>query len=357
MPDTSHSDIVPAATGKVLDRIRGLLYGLAVGDSLGNTTEGQTPATRRARYGEIRDYLPNRYVGGRRRGTPTDDTQMAFWTVDHLLRYRTIVPEELAAQFAAHRIFGIGSTVRRFLATYTAHPQDDWHRWGRPSAGNGALMRISPLALTPWLSAEDPTELTIRAGALTHNDPASIGSSVALMTICLELLTGSGRPGDPLWWLNRWIELSRPLEGDTVYTPRGGEFRNWSGSLWQFLDTHVREAFAADTPTVDACNRWYSGAYLLETVPSVLYILMRHGHNPEEAIIRAVNDTKDNDTVAAIVGTAVGAAHGLSRLPDRWISGLSGRITGNDDGAVQRLIDQTVRAIEDGAAAGGGHDH
>jgi len=38
------------------------------------------------------------------------------------------------------------------------------------------------------------------------------------------------------------------------------------------------------------------GAFLLETVPSVIYILMRHGNDPEESIVRAVNDTKDNDT-------------------------------------------------------------
>ncbi len=46
-----------------------------------------------------------------------------------------------------------------------------------------------------------------------------------------------------------------------------------------------------------------------------------------EAIIRAVNDTWDNDTTAAIVGAAVGALHGRSALPQRWIDGLLGRTT------------------------------
>ena len=40
---------------------------------------------------------------------------------------------------------------------------------------------------------------------------------------------------------------------------------------------------------LEACDDWYSGAYLLETVPSVLYILMRHAHDPEEAIVRAAS--------------------------------------------------------------------
>jgi ADP-ribosylglycohydrolase len=63
-------------------------------------------------------------------------------------------------------------------------------------------------------------------------------------------------------------------------------------------------------PVSDACHKWQSGAYLLETVPSVLNIIMLHADNPEEAIVRAVNDTFDNDTLAAIVGAAVGALHG-----------------------------------------------
>lgn len=91
--------------------------------------------------------------------------------------------------------------------------------------------------------------------------------------------------------------------------------------LWQLL------AMTAPPP-------WW-----LETVPSVVYLLMRHGHDPEEAIVRAVNDTKDNDTVAAIVGAAVGALHGRAALPSRWMDHLLGRTTDNDDGQVFELLE------------------
>ena len=82
----------------------------------------------------------------------------------------------------------------------------------------------------------------------------------------------------------------------------------------------------------------------------MLYILERHGHDPEEAIVRAVNDTKDNDTIAAIVGAAVGALHGLSRLPERWVRGLVGRTAEGDDGEVFRLV---ARAQERFVGPGG----
>ena len=60
----------------------------------------------------------------------------------------------------------------------------------------------------------------------------------------------------------------------------------------------------------------------------------RHGHNPEEAIVRAVNDTRDNDTVAAIVGAAIGTLHGRAKLPARWVEGLLGCTAEHDNGRV-----------------------
>jgi ADP-ribosylglycohydrolase len=89
----------------------------------------------------------------------------------------------------------------------------------------------------------------------------------------------------------------------------------------------------------EASDRWYSGAYLLETVPTVLCVLARHGGDVEEAIVRAVNDTIDNDTAGAIVGAAVGALHGRAALPERWIEGLAGRTYESDDGRVFELIE------------------
>jgi len=41
---------------------------------------------------------------------------------------------------------------------------------------------------------------------------------------------------------------------------------------------------------------------------------MCHARDPEEAIVRAVNDTKDNDTIAAIAGAGVGVLHGRNRI-------------------------------------------
>ena len=83
----------------------------------------------------------------------------------------------------------------------------------------------------------------------------------------------------------------------------------------------------------------------------MLYILSRHAFRPEEAIVRAVNDTRDNDTVGAIVGAAVGALHGASALPARWRDGLLGRTGFDDDGRVSELIDRAMNPFVPGVAA------
>lgn len=71
------------------------MLGMAIGDSLGNTSEGQLPEERSRTFGTIRDYLPNHHVKGaataatgRPKGYPTDDTQLAFWTLEQMLDSR-----------------------------------------------------------------------------------------------------------------------------------------------------------------------------------------------------------------------------------------------------------------------------
>jgi len=80
-------------------------------------------------------------------------------------------------------------------------------------------------------------------------------------------------------------------------------------------------------------------------MPCALYILARYGERPEEAIIRAVNDTKDNDTVAAIVGAAIGALHGRSGLPAHWINELSGRTGADDNWHIFELIESARQSF------------
>ena len=155
-----------------------------------------------------------------------------------------------------------------------------------------------------------------------------------------ELLTMAAPPPTD-WWVTRYVDLAAPLEGESVYEGRGAPAAHgYAGPLWRFVARQVPAALATGAGTQAACDGWFSGAYLLETVPCALFILARHGTDPAEAICRAVNDTRDNDTIAAIVGAAVGALHGEDALPEAWRRDLPGRTRADDDGALHALLDQ-----------------
>jgi ADP-ribosylglycohydrolase len=321
------------------DRVEGMMLGLAIGDALGKGSEGLIPGLRGEQHGEIRDYMRLDRPGmGDGRGYPSDDTQMAFWTLEQMIADGGFDPERVARSFCSGRIFGIGQTVTAFIRAFKDGGKP-WHQAGQPSAGNGALMRIAPMVI-PHLRSTSPDLWadTVLSTAITHNDPAAIASSVAFVNVLWRLL-GRTSPPEPEWWLDSFVWVARDLDGREEYGG-AGRWASYRGRFSEYVDERVREAYRQGLSAVEACDSWHSGAYLMETVPSALYILMRHGADPEEAIVRAVNDTVDNDTVGAIVGAAVGALHGRSALPARWVANLSGRTRESDDGQVFRLLEE-----------------
>ena len=167
----------PVLSGDAInfDRFKAMMLGLAIGDALGNTTEGLLPAQRKSRYGEIKDYLPSKHADNKSLGVPSDDSQMAFWMLEQILADGHLDMDSLAKRFATETIYGIGGTVVDFRRNYQAGRP--WHACARQGkgSGNGALMRIAPVVFphlgnpTPALWAD-----AVLATMLTHNDRAAI---------------------------------------------------------------------------------------------------------------------------------------------------------------------------------------
>ena len=85
-----------------VDRVRGCLLGLAVGDALGAPLEGLSPQQIKTHYGRVTNYVdgvlawkrkPHRW---RMPGLYTDDTQQALALCDVLLDYRRVDQDRLA---------------------------------------------------------------------------------------------------------------------------------------------------------------------------------------------------------------------------------------------------------------------
>src|SRR6516165_3590248 len=143
-----------------LDRVRGCLLGLAVGDALGAPLEGLSGQQIRTHYGRVRDYVDGVQAWKRKpyrwrmHGLYSDDTQQALALCDTLLDYHRVDPERLADLYlalmtpkgmfvGAHR--GIGKSFRQVLGELERGIPA--HLTGQSTAGIGAAMRIAPIPL------------------------------------------------------------------------------------------------------------------------------------------------------------------------------------------------------------------
>jgi len=357
------------------NRIEGMLVGVAVGDGLGHSTEWQYDAeTRHRQFGTIVDHVGSMTSSP---GRISDDTQLTFWTLERLLARGVFDFDELAECFANRRqkIVGQGkntsAALRRHADRITFGKPERHACAGDPlqdGRGNGALMRFSPIVL-PYLKRPSPdlwADATLSA-LITHGNPCSLSAVVAFTHLLWEILRRPlGSTPDPEWWLDEYVRIARDLETTPLPSPLNTDpipdyFRDFQGTLWQFVDQNVRRAWRRNISVRDACSLhgFGSRADTLQTVPSVLYILMHHADSFESSIIAAVNDTKDNDTIAAIIGALVGALHGRDRVRQKWVDGIRSQSlsvpsqSGLDDrDIIERMSREAARKFA-GSKAGG----
>ncbi len=226
-------------------KVEGMLLGLAIGDALGAPTEGALPATRRARYGEIRDFYPRTHDDLGVLGSVTDDTQLAFWTLEQLLEDGGLVPAHLADKFCSEHIYGIGNTVTEFIRKHKDQGLQ-WQLAGVDSLGNGALMRIAPIVV-PHLQFPNTSLYADAAldAMVTHNSYGNVAACVAMVNILWQLLSMHRAP-EPSWWVETYVSTARELEGQTTYRPDMPEVHDYAGPLWRFTENcvHGRSARA-----------------------------------------------------------------------------------------------------------------
>ncbi|MET0547693.1 MAG: ADP-ribosylglycohydrolase family protein [Xanthomonas sp.] len=274
------------------DRFRGCLLGLAVGDAVGTTLEFKAPGS----FAPIDDM-----VGGGpfelRPGQWTDDTSMAL-CLAHSLLYRQgfDAADQMNRYCNWYRhgylsstgvCFDIGNTVRAALERYLqggpAFSGSDDPR----AAGNGALMRLAPVAM---FYAQRPDELAERAADSSRTTHAAAEVLDASRLFAFQLraaLRGDAR-----------TQVLQPTGAPPMQTPA------------------LRALVDRDHAAVPAAQIRGTG-YVLDALSAALWCFATTD-NFADAVLRAANLGDDADTTAAICGQLAGAFYGIDGIPMAW---------------------------------------
>jgi ADP-ribosyl-[dinitrogen reductase] hydrolase len=232
----------------------------------------------------------------------TDDTQMALALAESLMARDGFDADDLWRRWQtwARGARDVGTHTREVLAEAShVGAAERVHRRNGQSAGNGSVMRNTPVALwTAEDSLESLVELAARQATLTHHDPhnaygAAIHAGMIRAGIrgedvfdaidaVLDALPSEAR--------ERWAPLLAPGWRPEIGAP--------NGAVWPCL---AQAVWAVRTATTF-----------------------------EEAVVNAVDLGRDADTVACVAGGIAGARWGVQAIPSRWTTYLNGRVAGPD---------------------------
>ncbi|HEY2364811.1 MAG TPA: ADP-ribosylglycohydrolase family protein, partial [Polyangiaceae bacterium] len=263
------------------DRIRGVLYGTAMGDALGLPFEGMTGRSIERRYAKLDCY---RMLGSI--GIVSDDTEQTALVAQSLARH----PRDRARFVRAFRFallgwflrlpWGIGWATLRACVKIAL----GFTRSGVRSAGNGAAMRA---AIVGAFFSDAPEERRAWSDALaevTHTDARATEAARFVAEVAALAMTGNPRES----LVKEALEIVHDEQ------------------LKRALERAIELALS-DVDARTAATEIGTSGFVIHSVPLATFAFMRFGHDPIEAITAAIRAGGDTDTNAAIVGAWVGA--------------------------------------------------
>ncbi|WP_165221351.1 ADP-ribosylglycohydrolase family protein [Aquisphaera insulae] len=331
-----------------IDRVRGSLLGLAVGDALGAPLEGLTAQQIRAHYGRIKNYVDGVQAWKRKpyrwrmSGLYSDDTQQALALCDVLLQHGRIDQDHLARIYldlanprgafaGAHR--GIGRSFRKVLANLEGGTPPNWS--GHPSAGIGAAMRIAPVGLYFEDRQDELYRAVLAASIMTHRDVRSLAGALAVAHGVRRMAAGEPRDASLLFWVASDVarhEAQIAVDYGEVVLSFPEHARSISRALahaetlLELPRERALQSLAEEANrhgAVPACRKATMG-FPPACIPTCFYLFLTTD-SFEEALTDVINLGGDTDTAGAILGALAGAHYGIDAIPRRWLDGLQNR--------------------------------
>jgi len=282
-----------------LNKAKGMVYGLAIGDALGRLTEFMTLAQIKSAYGQagIED-LPDPPLF-------TDDTQMSIAMAEALISAgdRDIEPimdavkdEFIKWYHSPENNRSPGNTCLSGVSNLERGSH--WNESGiANSKGCGSAMRAAAVGYVYQNDPEKLKKVARATGICTHGHPtadaACIGAAylvklaldnVPVHRMIPELISFTSGISD------EWEEAIRKLE--------------------KCLDWEDEEA---------ALGYLGEGWVGEEAVALALYCFLKYPGSYRKAVIRGANTSGDSDSIACIAGSISGSCVGIEAIPKDWV--------------------------------------
>lgn len=292
---------------KKSDRIAGGIYGLLIGDALGVPYEFYK-AAQLPPYEEI-DMIPpagfKKTYPQVEAGTWSDDGAQALCLLDSLLNQGEFSLEHFSDLLLAwyedgvwaveNKVFDVGVQTGQALHAYkSGMPAHKCGLLNPEGKGNGALMRVLPLAL--W--HEDKKKMVLDAHCQCLITHGHICNQVCCSLYCLvakALLEGRNAHeaiGEGVAGLREIYQDMPEHEQELEWSIRPGT--SWEGNGTGYVVDCLRSAF----------------------------MVLEQTSNYEEAVKQAVLLGNDTDTTACVTGGLAGILYGFSGIPKSWSSML-----------------------------------
>lgn len=318
---------------EIVAQVQSALMGLCVGDALGVPVEFSSRAARQ--QDPVRD-LRGYGTWNQPPGTWSDDSSLTFCLADCLVDALTAgsgaVPPEAPGDFPADAdgfslaaiarsfcrwldegwwaargtAFDVGGATARAIGKLQVgeSPETSGGRSER-SNGNGALMRILPIAFCFAVWPEPVwRERVDRVAAITHAHPRSRLACGLYARLAADLVAGAS----PVEAYGRLPAIAASYGSDRAFAEELPHFsRILDGSLPDLPESTIG-----------------SSGYVLDALEAALWCWLGSASYPE-TVLKAVNLGDDTDTTAAIAGGLAGLTYGLAGIPEDWQAAIARR--------------------------------
>lgn len=288
----------------LLDKLKGTIYGQAVGDALGLGTEGMTDEDMAWKYPNgiscYSDIFQDRHRKRWKIGDWTDDTDMMLCIANAVIKDKGVNYTSIARNFkewSDGEPMGIGETTYKVLSfgDYVDRPFDAskmlWDMSHHQSAANGGVMRTSIVGLFPKAVEECAANIC----RLTHYDPRCVGSCVIVSLLIHSLVYDNER-----------LTYHQMVDIGQRYDSRIHEYIDLS------LNKDIRALELQDEESV---------GYTLKTMAAGLWAYW-NASSFEDGLLAVVRAGGDADTNAAVACAILGAKYGFSAIPQEYADGL-----------------------------------